>query len=162
MSSAQAEKTDSRRERPEPSPEEKAVVAVIRCFAKAFATHDTDMFMSVWDQEYGDRIVYQPEEIGTDVKGLDGVKAYFDHVPQVVRALRDVKTLEFRAELLEDNYALVHNRFWCRLALHKRPFVYDGQVRQSFVLRKRDGEWKVLHYHESRQSPGFEEAVGSW
>jgi uncharacterized protein (TIGR02246 family) len=160
--SAQAEKSNSRPQRPEPSPEEQAVVAVIRRFAKAFSAHDTDAFMSVWDHEYGDRIVYQPEEIGTDVKGLDGIKAYFEHVPHVVRALRDVKTIEFRVELLDGDYALVHNRFRCRLALQKRPFTYDGQVRQSFVLRKRDDEWKVIHYHESRQSPGFEEAVGSW
>lgn len=160
--SAQAEKSSARPAAPEASPAEKAVVGVIRRFAKAFATHDTDAFMSVWDHEYGDRIVYQPEEIGTDVRGLDGIRAYFEHVPQVVRELRDIKTIDFRVEVLDEDYALVHNRFWCRLALQKRPFVYDGQVRQTFVLRKRADEWLVIHYHESRQSPGFEEAVGSW
>jgi uncharacterized protein (TIGR02246 family) len=160
--SAQAQKATPRDGRPEPSADEKAVVDVIRRFARAFGNHDTEQFMAVWDHEYGDRIVYQPEEIGTDVRGLDGIRAYFEHVPQVVRALREVKTIDFRVELISDDFALVHNRFWCRLALHKRPFTYDGQVRQSFVLRKRDGEWRVIHYHESRQSPGFEEAVGQW
>jgi uncharacterized protein (TIGR02246 family) len=140
---------------------EQAVLDVIRRFARAFTDRDTDAFMSLWDAEYGDRIVYQPEELCEAVHGREEVRRYFEHVPSVVVAIRDVKPVDLKIEVLGE-LALVHNRFWCRLALHRNPFVYDGQVRQTFVLRQRDGAWHLLHYHESRQSPGFAEAVGSW
>jgi ketosteroid isomerase-like protein len=145
---------------PEPSADEKAVFGLIRRFGRAYASGDVEVFMSIWDDEYGDRLVYQPEELGVEVNGLEALRAYFEHVPEVVREFRDIRPIDFRVEML-DGFALVHNRFWVRLALTKRPFSVDGQVRQTFVVRKRDdGEWKAIHYHESRLSPGFEEAVG--
>jgi ketosteroid isomerase-like protein len=42
------------------------------------------------------------------------------------------------------------------------PESVDGQIRQSFFLRKRADGWKIVHYHESRQPTGFERAVGDW
>ena len=38
------------------------------------------------------------------------------------------------------------------MVVHNLPDAYSGNVRQTFVVRKVDGAWKIIHYHESLQS----------
>lgn len=140
--------------------EEKDVVNVLRTFSGAFNTYDTDAFMSSWD-ETAESIVYQPEELRHAIFTLEDLRAYFDNVPNVVRTMHDVKVIDFKINI-EGDVAMVFVRFWCRIAFAQIPETSDGQIRQSFILRRRPAGWKLVHYHESRQAPGFERAVGEW
>ncbi|MCW3021893.1 MAG: hypothetical protein JWR30_1215 [Conexibacter sp.] len=140
--------------------EEKDVVDVLRGFSGAFNTYDTDAFMAAWDED-ATSIVYQPEELRHAIFTLGDLRAYFDNVPNVVRTMHDVKVIDFKIDV-EGDVAMVFVRFWCRIAFAQIPETSDGQIRQSFILRKRPAGWKLVHYHESRQAAGFERAVGEW
>ncbi|MBS1886449.1 MAG: nuclear transport factor 2 family protein [Actinobacteria bacterium] len=136
------------------------IVTVLRRFSAAFNSHDTDSFMSTWD-ETAEKIVYQPEELRFPILSLSALREYFDNVPNVVRRMHDIRVIDFEIDV-EGDVAMVYVRFWCRIAFAKVPETVDGQIRQSFILKRRGEEWKLAHYHESRQAPGFERAVGEW
>jgi ketosteroid isomerase-like protein len=138
---------------------EAEVLDVLRRFSAAFNTYDTESFMSTWDEDAP--LVYQPEELRYPILSLADLREYFDNVPNVVRHMHDVKVIDLKISI-EDGVALVYVRFWCRIAFTKVPETSDGQIRQSFVLRRRSSGWRLVHYHESRQAPGFERAVGEW
>lgn len=139
---------------------EEEVVKVLRQFSGAFQTFDTDSFISTWDESM-ESIVYQPEELRHPIMSLKDLRAYFDNVPNVVKKMHDIRVIDFDIDI-DGDVAIVYVRFWCRIAFAKVVETVDGQIRQSFILRRRDGEWKIVHYHESRQAPGFEQAVGDW
>lgn len=140
--------------------EQAAVAKVIRKFSDAFGRFDVDALMDLWDDSI-ERIVYQPEELRYAIFDRGALREYFENVPNVVRRLHDVKVIDFEIDI-EGDSAVVFVRFWGRIAFAKVPETVDGQIRQSFVLRKRDAGWKLVHYHESRQAAGFERAVGDW
>jgi len=138
--------------------EEKEVAAVVRRFANN--KFDVDGFLATWDDEAGE-VLYQAEERLAPFFTLDDVKAYFEGLADVIRAVRDVGVVDYKVRLLGD-VATVYTRAWCRISFARVPRPVDGQVRQSFVLRRRPDGWRIVEYHESRQAPGFEEATGEW
>jgi ketosteroid isomerase-like protein len=140
--------------------ERSAVVGVVRQFSEAFGRFDVDALIGLWDDS-ARRIVYLPEELREPIFDLKALRAYFENVPNVVRRMHDVKVIDFELDV-DREVATVFVRFWARIAFAKVPETVDGQIRQSFVLRKRDAGWKLVHYHESRQAAGFERAVGDW
>jgi hypothetical protein len=136
-----------------------AILATLRRFSRAFDSFDTEQFMSTWDEEA--EIVYQPEELLYPIFDRDDLRAYFDHLPEVIRRFNDNRVIDFKLQTHGD-LATVYVRFWSRISFAKVPQTADGQIRQSFVLRRRDDGWRLVHYHESRQATGMEEAVGDW
>lgn len=144
---------------PEHKTDEEAILATLRRFSRAFDSFDTEQFMSTWDDEAA--IVYQPEELLRPIFDRDDLRAYFDHLPDVIRRFNDNRVIDFKLQV-DGDVATVYVRFWSRISFAKVPQTADGQIRQSFVLRRRDDEWRLVHYHESRQASGMEEAVGDW
>jgi ketosteroid isomerase-like protein len=140
--------------------EQDAVMRVVKKFSRSFDNFDTNAFMSTWDADAAN-IVYQPEELRYAIFDMEGLRVYFDNLPNVIRRFHDVKVLDLKLTIDED-FATVYVRFWCRIAFARVPETADGQIRQSFVLRKRNDTWRILHYHESRQAAGMEAAVGQW
>ncbi|HEY2717634.1 MAG TPA: nuclear transport factor 2 family protein [Solirubrobacterales bacterium] len=139
--------------------DEDAILATLRRFSRAFDSFDTEQFMSTWDEEA--EIVYQPEELLHPIFDRDELRAYFDHLPEVIRRFNDNRVIDFKLHR-HGELATVYVRFWSRISFAKVPQTADGQIRQTFVLRRREGSWLLVHYHESRQASGMEEAVGNW
>lgn len=137
----------------------KTVMKVLRQFSDAVANEDADAYMAAWDDSA--EIVHMPEELRYAIFDQKALRAYFDNVPNVVKAIHDVKVIDFKVDV-EGDAAHAFVRFWGRLSFAKVPEVLDGQIRQSFFLRRRADGWKIVHYHESRQPPGLERAVGEW
>jgi uncharacterized protein (TIGR02246 family) len=137
-----------------------AVVDVVRRFSRAFDTFDVDQFIDTFDDE-ASAIVYQPEELRHAIFHLDALRDYFANMPNVIQGFRDIKVIDFQVDI-EGETATVYVRFWCRISFARVPQTADGQIRQTFVLRKRKDGWRIAHYHESRQATGMEAAVGSW
>jgi ketosteroid isomerase-like protein len=144
----------------DPKQEQQAVTKVLRQFSSAYNTFDTDAFMATWD-DTADRIVFMPEELRYAIFELHALRDYFDNLPAVIKGMHDVKVIDFELDV-DGDAAVVFVRFWARLSFAKVPESVDGQLRQSFFLRKRADGWKIVHYHESRQPTGFERAVGDW
>lgn len=145
---------------PDLKAERDAVVAVVRRFSRAFDRFDTEQFLSTWDAD-AEQIVYQPEELRDAIFDLEALRRYFDNLPSVIRGFRDIQVLDFKLDV-DGDVATLYVRFWCRIAFARVPQTADGQIRQSFVLRRRADGWRIVHYHESRQAAGMEEAVGAW
>jgi ketosteroid isomerase-like protein len=149
--------TDSK---PEAPPETSDVMLVVRTFSRCFDDFDTDRFISLWDDQ-ASLIVYQPEELHSTIFNLSALRAYFASLPNVIRGFRDTKVIDLRSDITGDT-ATVFVRFWTRISFAREARVLDGQIRQTFLLRRRDNRWKLVHYHESRQVPGLESVSGDW
>ena len=140
--------------------DEKEIKQVLRHFTRCFSTYDAEGFVKIWDDQ-ADFIVYQPEELPHAFFSIAELREYANNLKNVVKGMGDVKVIDFKI-VVDGDFATVFVRFWARLSFMKVPQVVDGQIRQSFVLRRREDGWKLTHYHESRQAAGFEQAVGTW
>jgi ketosteroid isomerase-like protein len=126
---------------------------VIARFSQAFAKTDVAGVREVWDEVY-ENPVYQPEECLEPLLTQEAVRTYFESLPSVIRGVSDVRTIDFRVDVLDDT-AHAFTRAVASLHLCDRADPLVGEVRQSFVLRRRDGKWLLIHHHESRLTPGF-------
>jgi ketosteroid isomerase-like protein len=137
----------------------RAVLKTIGTFTRAFQGFETDTMTAVWTDDYitstdETGIIYQAEERLAPIFTIADLKKYADNLPNVLSHLEDVSLLDRKVSIAGD-VAYAYIRFWCRAVMTSGAAV-DGQVRQTFILRKRDDGWAIVHYHESRQSPGFE------
>ncbi|PXY18888.1 YybH family protein [Prauserella muralis] len=138
--------------KPTTGSEEEAVTAVMRSFSRAVGTFDADLMVSLWDPA-AETIVYQPEELHHAIYSRDALHSYIRNLPHVIRGLYDTRVVDRKLEVCGE-FAHAYVRFWCRI---ERPDdePVDGQVRQTYLLRKRPSGWFFVQYHESRQVPGF-------
>jgi uncharacterized protein (TIGR02246 family) len=126
-------------------------------FGRAFAATDSERLIELWDEEFP-HPVCQPEETLEPKLTHDGVREYIEHIPSVIKAVTDIRPLDFRVDVLGD-VAVAYARAEATLQFVRGDGSLPGEVRQSFVLRNRDGAWRLIHYHESRLTPGLEEYV---
>lgn len=141
----------------QPQDDARAVRRVIAQFSSGIANLDPAAMYAVWDRDY-EGGVYQPEELVEPLFTAEEVRDYLDKFPSILEEASDIRSLDFRVDVLGD-VAHAYSRSSARLTFHKLPEPVEGEVRQTFVLRKRDGQWRFIHYHESRVTPGFEEAL---
>jgi ketosteroid isomerase-like protein len=128
-------------------------------FGRAFAAPavDVDELRRLWDKEYPDP-VYQPEELPEPLRSWAEIDDYFGKLPERIDGVSHVRPLDFRVDAVGD-LAYAYARASARLGVRHREETLDGEVRQTFVLRRRDGHWLLIHYHESRLTPGLEDVV---
>lgn len=130
----------------------KAVKKTIGVFGAAFAKRDVDTILSVWDDQY-ETPMWQPEEILEPLLTQEAVQGYFRNLPNAIKGVTDIKPMNFAVDVIGD-FAHCLSRATATIHLHDRPSV-TGEVRQTFILRKRDDKWRLIHQHESRLTPGF-------
>ena len=68
--------------------------------------------------------------------------------------LRDQSVKEFEADVIGD-MAWVFLRGTITFDIPGLSEPVSGLARQTFILRKTPDGWKVIHYHESRETPGL-------
>lgn len=138
---------------------EREVQRVIARFGRAFSAPAVDVqgLVDLWDAEYPSP-VYQPEELVTPARTWDEVRGYFERLPAQITGMSDIRPLDVRVDVFGD-VAYAYARTWGSLGVVKRDEPLEGEVRQTFVMRRRDGAWRIIHYHESRLTPGLEDAV---
>lgn len=133
-----------------------AVKKVIRRWARSFSANDADAVLGVWDETYP-KILHQAEEFPSPIRGFDELTHYNRVMARLASDMRDQSVLDLEADVIGD-------AAWCYL---RGTITFDvpgldepihGTARQTFILRRRDGEWKVVHYHESRETPGLRAA----
>ncbi len=128
-----------------------AVGRVIRRWGRAFSTVDSDALIALWDETYPD-IIYQAEEFPDPFRGFDQVKYYYGQIPTFAHNIRDQSLVDLDIDVLGD-VAWVYLRGTVTFDIPGKPEPISGEARQSFILRKVGGEWKIIHYHESRETP---------
>jgi ketosteroid isomerase-like protein len=143
-----------------PAGTEREVRDVLARFGRAFSAPAVDVqgLIALWDSEYPDPI-YQPEELEAPLRSWPEVRAYFEELPTVITGVSGIRPLDVRVDVF-GAFAYGYVRAWSSLGVIRRAEPLDGEVRQTFVMRRRDGRWRLFHYHESRLTAGLEDAVG--
>ena len=132
---------------------EAEIMKTLRRFSRGITTFDPDLVLSALDPDDG-LLTYQPEERPDALQRRADIARYIKALNQVIGGFDDTKVVETRTDIVTDDAAHVYVRFWCRIhRIDGQPL--DGQVRQTFMLRRHTDGWFVRHYHESRQIPGF-------
>lgn len=137
--------------------ERAAVVQVIDRWRSAFNALDPDALCALWDQTYP-HIVYQPEEFPDALHGWREVESYYRAVVKIAQNLRDQSLTDLEMDLFGE-LAWVYHRGRVTFDIVGKAESVPGEVRHTFILRKVDGAWKIIHYHESREAPGLRQYV---
>ena len=134
-----------------------AVKKVVRRWARAFSSGDADAVLAVWDRAYP-MIRHQAEEFPDPLRGWDELSHYNRTMVRLASGFRDQSVLDLEADVIGD-------MAWCYL---RGTITFDvetmskpitGVARQTFILHRTADGWKVIHYHESRETPGLREPL---
>jgi len=130
--------------------DERDVLGAIRAFIRTFESFDVDAMVAAWDDK-AEQIVYQPEERAVPMFSIAEVREYASTLPTFFVKATDVSMIDKKVLVVGGATAHVYLRLSCDIELTSGRHI-NGQLRQSFMLTKRDGAWRLVHYHESRQS----------
>jgi ketosteroid isomerase-like protein len=133
--------------------ERDAVKKVVRRWARAFSSLDAEGVLGVWDRTYP-KILHQAEEFPDPIRGFDELTHYNQTMMRLASNLRDQSVKEFEADVIGD-MAWVFLRGTITFNIPGMNEPITGLARQTFILRKTSDGWKVIHYHESRETPGL-------
>ena len=122
------------------------VQAVIEAWRDGFAARDMERVKSQWDKGYP-QLLYIAEENNDELRDWDSINKYYDAIPEFVTSL-DWKIDDVTIDVLGDA-AYVYLNFLANAEVVgvDHPMTFNG--RDTFVLRKTGGQWKIIHYHES-------------
>jgi ketosteroid isomerase-like protein len=122
------------------------IAAVIEQYRRGFATLDVEALKAIWDQGY-DQIIYIAQEMAQPVRGWVGVEHYYQRVARLLERVRIMAVSDVSVDVLGD-VAFAFAIFHFESEVKGQPHIADGRV--TFVLHRKSGTWKVIHYHESR------------
>jgi hypothetical protein len=135
--------------------EEDTVEAVIRTWHRAISSGDGASLKGAWDQEY-DGLVYIAEENNGALTDWPSINAYYD---DLLSAPVSWTTGDVKVGVAGDAaWAFLTFVAEGRVEALQHDFVWNG--RNSFVLRKSGGQWKIVHYHESLSRDRSHDAWG--
>jgi len=121
-------------------------------YAELYNRQDYDALLKMWDRGFGGAI-YMAEEVDPPMHGWDRIDKYFNPVPGV-KILDGIynEYSDVRASYLADDLAVAtyHLRFDIKVRRQKAMSSWD---RVMAVLRKKDGEWKLVAYAEAPMAP---------
>ena len=126
--------------------EKKEVGAVIQEWKSAFGAKDMERVKALWDQDYP-QLIYIPEESNEALSGWYAISKYYDAIPDLVESMEWV-----RESLMVDVLGDVAHAYFANLNTAKVngiDNVMSFDVRDTFILKKKGGQWKIIHYHES-------------
>jgi ketosteroid isomerase-like protein len=83
---------------------------------------------------------------------------YNNTMMRLASNLRDQSVLDFDADVIGD-VGWVYLRGTITFDIPGLEGPISGQARQTFILRRTEAGWKVIHYHESRETPGLREPL---
>ncbi len=121
------------------------IAAVIEKYRRGFATMDVEVLKAIWDQDY-DNLIYIAQEAAEPVRGWTGIEQYYEGVAGFLGRVRTMTVSDLSVDVLGD-VAYAFCTFHFEGELKGESHIADG--RDTFILRRKRGAWKVIHYHES-------------
>jgi uncharacterized protein (TIGR02246 family) len=137
--------------------DEHDVRKAVAAFSRAFAAADAEKLAALWDDEFPNPVC-QPEETLEPYIGMEAIRSYINHIPEVIEGVTDIRPIDFHVDVVGD-VAVAYARAEATLRFARENATLPGQVRQTLVLRRRDDGWRLIQYHESRLTPGLEKYV---
>lgn len=104
--------------------------------------------IGLWDDEFSS-LIYQAEEASTPLTQFNEIKAYWDEIPKLIKEINEVSQVDLNIQEIGD-VAAIFARVRISLIVFSQPSSLAGEMRISFVSRRRKDGWKFVHYHESR------------
>ena len=129
------------------------VRGVIEQWKSAIAVKDVERRLALWDSTYPHPI-YVAEDFDDPFMGWDAIGEYYAYLPP----------LDWRLDILAvdvvHDAAYVFCTFFVKADVDgvDHTLAFDG--RTTFVLRKAEGGWKIIHYHESLSRDHSHESWG--
>ena len=126
--------------------EREQVEAVIQGWMSSLAENDRERLNSLWDQEY-QQLIYIAEENNDALLSWGAISKYYDAFPDMVES-GEFSLGSLMVDVLGDA-AYAYCTFLAKVNIKgiDHPMVFDA--RNTFVLRRSGGRWKIIHYHES-------------
>jgi ketosteroid isomerase-like protein len=143
---------------------------MLETFIFGWEARDVELAYSWWDRDY-DKHIYLALEIASPARTQKEMELYRhgQREDRIQTGMRwnwklPLAAEDFRVDLVRDDLMLVYSN------LHARPVPFDKPepaerdapyftYRVSWLLRKTEGDWKIVHYHESRPTPGPTEVL---
>ena len=126
--------------------EKQHVESVIQEWRSAFAAKDMARVKSLWDQSYS-QLLYIAEENNDHLSGWSGKGEYYNGIPASVGEM-DLAIDNLTVDVIGDMaYAYLTFHVEASVSSLNRTLVANG--RDTFVLRRTGGQWRIIHYHES-------------
>ena len=124
------------------------IMQVLEQYSKSWEAMEWEGLKSIWDPDY-EHILYIPEERAEPVRGWAEVEAYFRHAAESVIRVEAMRLSDITIDVFGDTaYAFCNFHFEADIKRLAETFVTGG--RNTFILHRQNGVWKVIHYHESR------------
>ena len=121
-------------------------------YAEIYNRMDYDALLGMWDGDFAGAI-YMAEEVDPPMHGWDRINKYFNPIPgvEILDGIRNEYS-DVRASYLAPDLAVAtyHLRFDIKV---KRQAPMSSWDRVMAVLRKVDGDWKLVAYAEAPMAP---------
>ncbi len=136
----------------------KDITSLLDRWADSYIAKDLAGLRIIWDESYND-LVYQGEEFPGPFTSWKQIKHYYrELLAKLVEKVNRWDRTGLWIDVFHDvAYAFTTTDF--SLIVKGIPEPYSGTARQTFIFRKVDEGWKVIHYHESLQSMATPEGL---
>lgn len=132
-----------------PEQDRQQIAAIVEQYRLGFATMDAARLKSIWDQDYGN-LIYIAQEAAQPVRSWAGIEQYYTQVTRFLGRVTVMTVSDLSVDVL-DEVAFAFCTFHFEGEANGERHTADG--RNTFILRRTAGTWKVIHYHESRPGP---------
>ncbi len=122
------------------------VESVIQDWRSAFASKDVARVKSLWDQGYS-QLLYIAEENNDHLSSWAAIDEYYNAIPGMVGNM-DWSIDNLTVDVIGD-MAYAYLTFHVEADVPSLSRTLEANGRNTFVLRKTGGQWKIIHYHES-------------
>ena len=128
--------------------DEQQIREIIQQYQKGWLTLDLDQLQSIWDNNYPN-IIYVAVELKEPIKGWEGVKKYYEGGIQYFAQVNALDLPDISVDTF-GNVAYAFSKYHFEATPQgENPQKIEGDGQITFLLRKTEGKWRLIQYHES-------------
>ena len=126
-----------------------AVQELYQKWCTAWRTLDSALMLSLFDLE-SDDLAYQSEENEGPLVTGEALTTYWTRATEFLKEVRTWEPLTNKFVTFGDS-AFIYTKLQTSIVTSIFPEPFEGELRATLGLIKRDQHWRIVQYHESRQ-----------
>jgi ketosteroid isomerase-like protein len=131
--------------------DKQALVALVEEYRIGWKTMDVERLKSIWDRSC-DNLIYIALELARPVRDWNGIEKYYERVAGQFETVTHMSIDDLSIEVLGD-VAFAYCTFHFESKFKGQSETHLADARITFIFHRKNGIWKVIHYHESRPGP---------